>query len=62
MYNEIIDEIKSFLSLIKINSAAINGYEFQGAFIKKLSNQNIIRSNVFRKGAQFHQLIKRILI
>jgi len=43
MYVKIIDEIKHFLSLIEIDAAVINADEFQGVFVKKLSNQNIIK-------------------
>jgi predicted restriction endonuclease len=43
MYIEIINEIKTFLSLIKIDLSVIDAVEFQGVFIKKLSNQNIFK-------------------
>lgn len=44
MYKKIIDEITTFLTLIHIDSSAINPAEFQGVFVKKLSNQNIIKA------------------
>lgn len=44
MYIEIINELKSFLTSIFIDSTIINADMFQGVFIKKLSNQNIIKA------------------
>ena len=44
MYIEIINELKSFLTSIFIDNTILNADIFQGVFIKKLSNQNIIRA------------------
>ena len=44
MYIEIMNEIKSFLASIFIDTTIIDTDIFQGILIKKLSNQNIIRS------------------
>lgn len=43
MYQNIINELNSFLARINIPSNPINPDEFQGVFVKKLSNQNIIK-------------------
>lgn len=43
MYLQIINEINSFLDKIFVSSNIINPDEFQGVFVKKLSNQNIIK-------------------
>lgn len=44
MYIELINEIKHFLSQIYIDPTILNADAFQGVFIKKLSNQNIVRA------------------
>lgn len=43
MYQNIIDELNKFLAQINIPADSINPDVFQGVFIKKLSNQNIIK-------------------
>lgn len=43
MYQKIIDELNNFLASINIPSKPLNPKEFQGVFIKKLSNQNIVK-------------------
>lgn len=43
MYQKIIDELNNFLLSINIPSKPLNPKEFQGVFIKKLSNQNIVK-------------------
>lgn len=43
MYQRVIDELNNFLAQINIPANSINPDVFQGVFVKKLSNQNIIR-------------------
>lgn len=43
MYGQIIDELNRFLNFINIPGIPINPNAFQGVFVKKLSNQNIIK-------------------
>ncbi|MCM1121354.1 MAG: HNH endonuclease [Eubacterium sp.] len=43
MYQQIIDELKDFLTQINIPADSLNPDVFQGVFVKKLSNQNIIK-------------------
>lgn len=43
MYFKIINEINNFLENIGIGNSPVNPSEFQSVFVKKLSNQNIIR-------------------
>lgn len=43
MYRQIIDELNHFLNLINIPASPLNPDAFQGVFVKKLSNQNIIK-------------------
>lgn len=43
MYNKIIKELNQFLNFINIPATPLNPDAFQGIFIKKLSNQNIVR-------------------
>lgn len=43
MYRHIIDELNRFLNYINIPAAPLNPDAFQGVFVKKLSNQNIIK-------------------
>lgn len=43
MYRQIIDEINRFLNSINVPAAPLNPDAFQGVFVKKLSNQNIIK-------------------
>lgn len=43
MYRKIIDEINRFLNFINVPGAPLNSDAFQGIFIKKLSNQNIVK-------------------
>lgn len=43
MYRQIIDELNRFLNFINIPGTPINPDTFQGVFVKKLSNQNIIK-------------------
>lgn len=43
MYQNIIDELNKFLAEINISADCINPNVFQSIFIKKLSNQNIIK-------------------
>lgn len=43
MYTQIIDELNRFLNFIKIPGLPLNPDAFQGVFVKKLSNQNIIK-------------------
>ena len=43
MYSQIIDELNRFLNFINIPGTPINPDTFQGVFVKKLSNQNIIK-------------------
>lgn len=44
MYNQIVDELNRFLNFIKVPASPLNPDAFQGVFVKKLSNQNIIKS------------------
>lgn len=43
MYRRIVDELNHFLNYIKVPASPLNPDAFQGVFIKKLSNQNIIK-------------------
>lgn len=43
MYRQIIDELNRFLNSINVPKTPLNPDAFQGVFIKKLSNQNIIK-------------------
>lgn len=43
MYRQIIDELNRFLNSINIPGTPLNLDAFQGVFVKKLSNQNIIK-------------------
>ena len=43
MYGQIINELNRFLNFINIPGTPINPDAFQGVFVKKLSNQNIIK-------------------
>lgn len=43
MYQQIINEINRFLNYINLPGSPINPDAFQGVFVKKLSNQNIIK-------------------
>lgn len=43
MYTQIIDELNRFLNFIKVPGLPLNPGAFQGVFVKKLSNQNIIK-------------------
>lgn len=43
MYRQIIDELNFFLNSINVPGAPLNPDAFQGVFVKKLSNQNIIK-------------------
>ncbi|MBD5544163.1 MAG: HNH endonuclease [Lachnospiraceae bacterium] len=43
MYRQIIDELNCFLNFINVPGSQLNPDAFQGVFIKKLSNQNIIK-------------------
>lgn len=43
MYRQIIDELNRFLNSINVPASPLNPDAFQGIFIKKLSNQNIIK-------------------
>lgn len=43
MYQQIINEINRFLNHINLPGSPINPNAFQGVFVKKLSNQNIIK-------------------
>lgn len=43
MYRHIINELNCFLNFIKIPGTPLNPDAFQGVFVKKLSNQNIIK-------------------
>lgn len=43
MYRQIIDELNRFLNSINIPGSPLNPDAFQGVFVKKLSNQNIIK-------------------
>lgn len=43
MYRQIIDELNRFLNSINVPGIPINPDAFQGVFIKKLSNQNIVK-------------------
>ena len=43
MYRQIINELNRFLNSINIPGTPLNPDAFQGVFVKKLSNQNIIK-------------------
>lgn len=43
MYQQIVNEINRFLNYINVPGSPINPDAFQGVFVKKLSNQNIIK-------------------
>ena len=43
MYQQIVNEINRFLNYINVPGSPINLDAFQGVFVKKLSNQNIIK-------------------
>lgn len=43
MYRQIIDELNRFLNFIDVPGIPLNPDAFQGVFVKKLSNQNIIK-------------------
>ena len=43
MYRQIIDTLNQFLNYIHIPGTPLNPDAFQGVFVKKLSNQNIIK-------------------
>lgn len=43
MYRQIIDELNRFLNFIDVPGIPLNPNAFQGVFVKKLSNQNIIK-------------------
>lgn len=43
MYRQIIDELNHFLNSINVPGTPLNPDAFQGIFVKKLSNQNIIK-------------------
>lgn len=43
MYRQIIDELNRFLNSINVSGTPLNPDAFQGVFVKKLSNQNIIK-------------------
>lgn len=43
MYKQIIDVLNQFLNYIHIPGTPLNPDVFQGVFVKKLSNQNIIK-------------------
>lgn len=43
MYRQIIDELNRFLNSINVPGIPLNPDAFQGVFVKKLSNQNIIK-------------------
>lgn len=43
MYRQIINELNYFLNCINVPASPLNPDAFQGVFIKKLSNQNIIK-------------------
>lgn len=43
MYRQIINELNCFLNFINVPGTPLNPDAFQGVFIKKLSNQNIIK-------------------
>lgn len=44
MYRQIIDELNKFLNFINVPGIPLKPNAFQGVFIKKLSNQNIIKN------------------
>lgn len=44
MYRQIIDELNQFLNSINVPGIPLNPDAFQGVFVKKLSNQNIIKN------------------
>lgn len=43
MYKQIINELNQFLNFINVPESPLNPDVFQGVFVKKLSNQNIIK-------------------
>ena len=43
MYRQIIDVLNHFLNSINVLGTPLNPDAFQGIFVKKLSNQNIIK-------------------
>lgn len=43
MYRQIIDELNAFLNSINVSGTPLNPDVFQGVFVKKLSNQNIVK-------------------
>ena len=43
MYRQIIDELNKFLNFINVPGIPLKPDAFQGVFVKKLSNQNIIK-------------------
>lgn len=43
MYKQIINILNQFLNYIHIPDTPLNPDAFQGVFVKKLSNQNIIK-------------------
>lgn len=43
MYRQIIDELNRFLNSINVPASPLNPDAFQGVFVKKLSNQNIVK-------------------
>ena len=43
MYRQIIDELNQFLNFINVPGIPLNPDAFHGVFVKKLSNQNIIK-------------------
>lgn len=43
MYRQIIDELNNFLNIINVPGTPLRPGAFQGVFVKKLSNQNIIK-------------------
>ena len=43
MYRHIVDELNRFLNFINVPETPLNPDAFQGVFVKKLSNQNIIK-------------------
>lgn len=44
MYRQIIDTLNQFLNYIHISGTPLNPDAFQGVFVKRLSNQNIIKN------------------
>ena len=43
MYHQIINELNRFLNSLNVPATPLNPDAFQGVFIKKLSNQNIVK-------------------